>query len=437
MSRVARIRRRIPCRRLGHISQRPCGHRQSMAQKKKSQGKEGGMRKMSGKEVKKVRGVFERPPGSAVWWIQYFDSDGRRRREKAGTRDNAKKLVEKRRMETLTSKKLPEKLRAPVVRFNELAEDAERYCKANNRGSQFDLYRIGRLTGQFGNRPVSIPIDEFRKWFDEQEWEDATYNRYRTTLSLIYRLGIENKKAQSNPAKLLKHKTEDNERVRFLNQFTPAKSKLEYLQACIDEESRLRTVILKHYAEHMPEFEIALHTGMRPSEQYGLDWAKVDLTRNLVSLPKTKTGKPRHIPLNAVAVAAFKVLQQRSLNRQGSVFVNIQGQPLRAYKHWFDRAVEEAGVRDFTWYCLRHTFASRLAMAEVGLLTIAELMGHRTIQMTKRYAHLAPAHNQAAVDRLLSFQTPQPSQEARVEPSATTGATGPESTEVAEVVIVN
>jgi Phage integrase family len=206
-------------------------------------------------------------------------------------------------------------------------------------------------------------------------------------------------------------------------------------QPCNDEESRLRTVILKHYAAHMPEFEIALHTGMRPSEQYGLDWAKVDLTRNFVSLPKTKTGKPRHIPLNAVAVAAFKVLQQRSINRQGSVFVNIQGQPLRGYKHWFDRVVEEADVRDFTGYCLRHT--SRLAMAGVGLRTIAELMGHRTIQMTKRYAHLAPAHNQAALDRLLSFQTPRPSQVAQIEPSATTGATGPESTEAAEVVVVN
>ena len=100
---------------------------------------------------------------------------------------------------------------------------------------------------------------------------DATYNRYKTTLSLIYRLGIENKKVETNPAKLLNHETEDNERVRFLNQFTLAKTELEYIKAHSDEESRLRAVILKKYAEHLPEFEIALHTGMRPSEQYGLD----------------------------------------------------------------------------------------------------------------------------------------------------------------------
>jgi site-specific recombinase XerD len=104
----------------------------------------------------------------------------------------------------------------------------------------------------------------------------------------------------------------------------------------------------------------------------------------------------------------------------------MEGKPLRGYKHWFDAAVEEAGLQDFTWYCLRDTFASRLAMAGVDLVTIFELMGHKTIQMTKRYAHLAPAHNQAAVDHLVSFQTPQANggaETAPARPSATTSAT--------------
>jgi site-specific recombinase XerD len=383
--------------------------------------------------LKKIRGVYEKVAGSGEWWIQHFDSDGRRRREKAGTRSNAIDLVRKRKTEALSGKKLPEKIRARVVRFEELATDAETYCKANNQGQQFDLYRIGRLKKEFGNRPANIPIEDLRKWFGEQSWENATHNRYKTMLSLVYRLGIENGKVQSNPAKLLKHRTEDNERVRFLNQFAPAETTLEYLNPCADEESRLRAVIMQHYSDHMPEFEIALHTGMRPSEQYGLDWSRVDLTRNFVSLPKTKNGKARHIRLNAVAVAAFKVLQKRSLNRKGEVFVNIEGQPLHGYKHWFDPAVEEAGLRDFTWYCLRHTFASRLAMAGVDLLTISELMGHKTIQMTKRYAHLAPAHNQAAVDRLVTFH-PEP---IPADPSATRSATKPEAEHLPESVAVN
>jgi integrase len=103
----------------------------------------------------------------------------------------------------------------------------------------------------------------------------------------------------------------------------------------------------------------------------------------------------------------------------------------------FDRAVEEAGLRDFTWYCLRHTFASRLAMAGVGLLTISELMGHKTIQMTKRYAHLAPAHNQAAVDRLVAFQSSNEPEPVPAEPSATTSATEPKTLAEAELAVVH
>jgi site-specific recombinase XerD len=160
---------------------------------------------------------------------------------------------------------------------------------------------------------------------------------------------------------------------------------------------------------------------MRPSEQYSLIWSTVDLARKLVTIPKSKNGKTRHIPLNSVAVAAFQALQKRSLNTASPVFVNMHGKALRGYKHWFDSAVSAAGVRDFTWYCLRHDFASRLVMAGVDLRTVAELMGHKTIQMTMRYAHLAPAHRLAAVERIVSQQV------AQAEPSATTTATEPKA----------
>ena len=388
---------------------------------------------MNSKRVtKKVRGVFERPTGSGIWWIQYFDSEGRRRREKAGTRGSAIDLCRKRKQQALEKKKLPERLRVRVVRFEELAEDAEAYCKANNQGQQFDLYRIGRLKQEFGRySAAAITIEDLRKWFDEQEWQAGTYNRNKTTLSLIYRLGIENGKVQANPAKLLKHKREDNGRVRFLNQFPPAKTDLDYLKPHPDEEARLRAVIGANYPAHMPEFDIALNTGMRPSEEYGLVWGRVDLARKLVTIPKSKNGKTRHIPLNSLAVAAFQALQQRSLNTAGPVFVNMHGEPLHGYKHWFDPAVKGAGIPDFTWYCLRHSFASRLVMAGVDLRTVAELMGHKTIQMTMRYAHLAPAHRLAAVERIVS----QPA--ALVEPSATRSATVPETGNSGSRVVVN
>ena len=113
-------------------------------------------------------------------------------------------------------------------------------------------------------------------------------------------------------------------------------------------------------------------------------------------------------------MAAFKVLEQRSLKGSGRVFLNVHGEPLAEYKHWFEPAVTEAGIEDFTWYCLRHSFASRLAMAGVDLRTIADLMGHQTIQMTMRYAHLAPAHQRSAVEQLVAVQKAREPGKSRV-----------------------
>ncbi|MBZ5687258.1 MAG: site-specific integrase [Acidobacteriia bacterium] len=357
---------------------------------------------MPKKIVKKIRGVFEKVPRSGEWWIQYFDSEGRRRREKAGTKGNAIDLYRKRKLEALTGAKLPEKLRFRVVKFSEIAEDARTYVRTNNSGFKFDEYRLNRLIAEFGNRPAEISIEDLRRWIGEQDWSPATCNRYKTMLSLVYRLGIEHKKVKTNPAKLLKRKREDNERVRFLGQLLPEKTEDEDLKDLKDEEARLRAVVVKDYPAHLPELMIALHTGMRPSEQYALRWDRVDLIRHLISIPKSKNGKARHIPLNTEALGAFTELSKRR-SPSGWVFVTMDGERLCGYKHWFGPAVETAGIRDFTWYSLRHTFASRLVMAGVDLRTVAELMGHKTIQMTMRYAHLAPEHNLAAVEKLVSL----------------------------------
>ena len=80
--------------------------------------------------------------------------------------------------------------------------------------------------------------------------------------------------------------------------------------------------------------------------------------------------------------------------------------PQHNYRRWFNEALADAKINDYSWHCNRHTFASRLVMAGVDLRTVAELMGHSSIQMTMRYAHLAPQHNRAAVDRLVPFPDP-------------------------------
>jgi len=84
------------------------------------------------------------------------------------------------------------------------------------------------------------------------------------------------------------------------------------------------------------------------------------------------------------------------------VFPSVRtGDALQGSRGWFSTALDEAKVLDYTWHCNRHTFASRLVMAGVDLRTVAELLGHRTLQMVMRYSHLAPEHQASAVDRLV------------------------------------
>ena len=113
------------------------------------------------------------------------------------------------------------------------------------------------------------------------------------------------------------------------------------------------------------------------------------------------------------------------------VFRDAGRDPQHNYRRWFNDAQTEAKVADYSWHCNRHTFASRLVMAGVDLRTVAELMGHSSIQMTMRYAHLAPLHNRAAVDRLV------PAVKRSRRPKKDTGAAKTENVMVTKSVTSN
>lgn len=347
------------------------------------------------KSTKKVRGVFEKVPRSGIWWAEHFDASGRRRREKVGTKSQAIQLVEKRKSDARLGVKLPENLRARPVTFGEIAKAAIEYSRQEKRSHRSDEIRIVPLLDQFGDRQAeSIRLEEFEQWLnataDERGWALATKNRYLALLKLTFRLAEKNGKIKVNPARLLRMRKENNARVRYLNQYKPSPTKIGYLAGCTDEETRLRTVIRTEYPHHLPEFEIGLNTGMRCSEQYRARWPDVDFARHILTVRQSKHGEKRFVPLNSIALAMLEFLQARAPETEGDhVFVSMKNEPLTGNRHWFEDAVIKAGIRGFTWHDLRHTFASRLAMAGVDLRRIQELMGHKTIQMTCRYAHLA------------------------------------------------
>jgi site-specific recombinase XerD len=340
---------------------------------------------------KKLRGIYENPPESGIFFIQYFDVAGKRRREKAGRKSDAINLLAKRRTEKLQQRKLPETLRRGLVTFDELTEDALEHSRAENgEETSYNLeLKIAVFRQEFGKRAAEeITKQEIVRFLQEQaeerDWSPGSVNRWQAALSLIFRVGMDNGKTSLNPAAKIKRKTENRGRVRFLS---------------AKEEQVLRKEIAKSYPQYLSAFEISIHTGIRAGEQFRIRWSDIDLDRRILTIPKTKNGDTRHIPLNQKALSAFRQLHKDGPGAEW-VFVNSEGNQLRNQRDWFDRVLENTKLPDYTWHCNRHTFASRLVMAGVDLRTVGDLLGHRTFQMTLRYAHLAADHKQSAVDRL-------------------------------------
>ncbi|MBI5854268.1 MAG: site-specific integrase, partial [Nitrospirae bacterium] len=153
------------------------------------------------------------------------------------------------------------------------------------------------------------------------------------------------------------------------------------LQAC---EDWLRPIVLT-----------ALHTGMRKGEILGLTWDLVDLNHGFIRLKQTKNGKARALPLNETLWTLLGRLRTRP--DVPRVFHDADGQRWGDVRHAFDRACEGAGLTDFRFHDLRHTFASWLIMRGVPLATVSNLLGHTSPTMTLRYAHLSPKHLTSAV----------------------------------------
>lgn len=335
----------------------------------------------------KTRGIFEKLPGSGVWWIRYVDAQRRLRREKAGTKSTAILLYRKRKHEALEGRKLPEKLRRASVSFREISQDALEYSDRHKRSARNDHCRMEKLLSWFGDRAAdSVTPQMIEERFHCQTWSNATANRYRALISLVYRLAIRGGKVRENPAHLVRHRVEGNGRVRFLSP---------------DEEKGLRAAILHLFPERLPEFELALHTGLRQGEQYRSGWPAVDFERRSLTVPLDKAGRTSHVPLNASALHALVELYQRNAD-SGLVCGGI-----RSPRAWFGRALETAGIRNFHWHDIRHTFASRLVMSGADLRTVAELLRDTTLAMVMRYAHLAPDYRLAAVERMGAAFAPE------------------------------
>jgi len=216
----------------------------------------------------------------------------------------------------------------------------------------------------------------------------ATVNRYLAALSHAFTVAMKEWGwVEANPLVKVTKPKEPRGRVRFLDD----DERERLLQACRESASRdLYSAVM-----------LALSTGARQQEILGLRWPQVDLSRRVATLHETKNGERRVLPL---AGPALDLLRERSKVRRLDTDLVFPGRTrvpkpvdLRSP---FETALKRARIEDFRWHDLRHSTASYLAMNGASLAEIAEVLGHKTLAMVKRYAHLSEAHTAGVVERM-------------------------------------
>jgi integrase len=288
------------------------------------------------------------------------------------------------------------KEKARVV-FRDYASEYAEWSRHNKRSWKTDEGRIKVLVARFGGKRLdeitSLEIERFRDSLLTRRTK-ATANRYRDLLSGMFKRAIRGGHLAVNPVRTVSKFKENNERLTYLTD---------------DEEAAVLAALT---SEYRPHFLVSIHTGLRWSEQMNLRWQDVDLLTGFITVPRSKHGRSRRVPMNSAVRSVLLDLGGQRQRPDDPTEVVFVVRPREA-KVFFPRAEQRAAeamraagldcphLDDYVWHSNRHTFASRLAMAGVDLQTIKEVGGWRTLAMVQRYADLAPGHLHAAVERLV------------------------------------
>ncbi|MCP5361139.1 MAG: site-specific integrase [Hyphomicrobiales bacterium] len=215
----------------------------------------------------------------------------------------------------------------------------------------------------------------------------STVVRYMAALSHAFTIAVrEWGWLEDSPMRKVRKPKEPRGRVRFLSDTEREK----LLTACaVSENPFLYPVVI-----------LALSTGMRYGEIMHLTWDDVNTEQGYVILHETKNGERRRVPLAGRALQEVRALAKVRRIDTVLLFPDARkNQPASLRRAW-DKAVAAAEIDDFRFHDLRHSAASYLAMNGASLAEIAEVLGHKTLQMVKRYSHLSEAHTASVVAKM-------------------------------------
>jgi len=321
--------------------------------------------------------------GSQKWWADWTDQKGRRHRKSTGVDDKAlaKALGAKWQQASFMEQHfgvIPEyPFQDALVRYG------EEKLQANPEGYTASVrYNLQRLLNQFG----TLNLSEFNLSM-LQDYANERLSKVKT--GTVHReLAI---------LRAIMNKAHREGHLAVMPPFPkvkPSQGRCRWLT--VEEEARLLKASVPHLRALIA---FAVDTGGRRSELFKLDWKNVDLDRGFVTFTKTKNGEDRAVRLTN---RAKQVLVGLGSKPSGVVFT-YKDNPIKDVKTTFDKARKKAGLEDFRFHDLRHTFASRLVQKGISIYEVMHLTGHKSLVMVQRYAHLAPDYQNRAIEALNSL----------------------------------
>lgn len=352
-----------------------------------------------------VRGLFLRVEmsGRKTWYICYRTPSPERRlrnmkiasaayAQLAAARRTAKEYLARLYLDNVDPAEAQEPPHTDVPTLRALIDMYEPWVCAHQKSGAVTV-RALRLFSEFLDVPAGeLDAETVALWREENmgRLKRATINRRVAALQALLAWGAKEglcraamklpKLAQSD-SKVVTRFLEDGERARLMAELAAreARSGRDYLR---------------------PAVILSLNTGIRKGTLLGLRWGDVDFASRTLRLRAEimKAGREAVVPLNDLALAALSEWRAFcGAECVGYVFPAENGARRNDTSKAFMRVLEKAGIKNFTWHCLRHDFASQLAMKGVPMHVIQKLMSHGSMAMTQRYAHLSPNSLEEAV----------------------------------------
>lgn len=340
---------------------------------------------------RKDRGLLSKmdSAGKTVWYVRLYHQGRERRFGSFSTKTAARSFYERSKQEQQTGRFFPELFQQGG--YAKLEEVLDGYLAAYTGRSKRDEVRFRKqwltlFPGARLNALTPTALESARAQLSEGR-TPQTVNRYMGFLRRVLNKAVRDGKLAGNPVNQIKMFKESAGATRFLS---------------TDEEAALCEKIGAPYADWV---RLAVLTGMRQLEQFSLRWEHVDLDRGVLTLPTTKAGGVQYVRLNEEAKGLLRGLD----SWQSSVWVfpsknqATHADPRNFYRRVYLPTVKALGLEGVSWHCLRHTFASRLAMSGATEGAIATFLRHSGTVLVRRYAHLSPSHLQHEIEKVSAF----------------------------------